>query len=177
MAWQREAWHGVGIEQMRPARIWKRGAVIETYRREWSILKEMRIVLIGDPATKKNNARIVSANGKDGSGYSKLLPSTAFVRYEADCLKQITGNYRYGIDWPVNVKAVYYMRTRRTVDLSNLLEATHDILVKANVLRDDNRNVIASTDGSRVYWDKRNPRVEITITDAEPDYTQWDTQK
>ena len=42
---------------------------------------------------------------------------------------------------------------------------------------DDNRNIIASTDGSRVYWDKTNPRVEITITDAEPEYTQWDTKK
>jgi len=75
------------------------------------------------------------------------------------------------------VKCLYYMQTRRAVDLSNLVEASHDILVKAGVLRDDNRNVIASTDGSRVYWDKRNPRVEITITDADPDYTQWDTKK
>ena len=69
------------------------------------------------------------------------------------------------------------MRTRRPIDLTNLNEAIHDILVKAKVLMDDNRNIIASTDGSRVYWDKTNPRVEITITDADPDYSQWDTKK
>ena len=140
-------------------------------------MNDLTLTLYGNPATKKNSARIVSIKGKGGSGYSKLLPSEAFVMYEADCLKQITGIYRRNIDWPVNVKAVYFMATRRAIDLSNLIEGTHDILVKAGVLRDDNRNVIASTDGSRVYWDKRNPRVEITITDAEADYIQWDTPK
>lgn len=139
-------------------------------------METLNLTLYGNPATKKNSARIITMKGKDGS-YSKLLPSEAYQRYERDCLRQIAGTYRRGIDWPVNVKAVYYMATRRAVDLSNLIEASHDILVKAGVLRDDNRNVIASTDGSRVYWDKRNPRVEITITDAEQDYEQWETPK
>ena len=106
-----------------------------------------------------------------------ILPSAAYEDYEADCLRQITGNYRRHIDTPVNVEAKYYMATRRLIDLTNLNESIHDILVKARVLMDDNRNIIASTDGSRVYWDKKNPRVEITITDAEPEYTQWDTKK
>lgn len=137
----------------------------------------LNMVLYSNPATKKNSGRIINVKGKGGRGYNMLLPSTAFERYQADCLKQITGAYRRHIDTPVNVKAIYYMETRRRVDISNLHSALHDILVVAGVLVDDNRDIVASTDGSRVLWDKKNPRVEITITDADPDYEQWETKK
>ncbi len=140
-------------------------------------MKELRFTLYGKPRTKKNSQRPITAESKKGKKYTMILPSAAYEDYEADCLRQITGNYRRHIDTPVNVKAVYYVQTRQPIDLTNLNEAIHDILVKARVLMDDNRNIIASTDGSRVYWDKTNPRVEITITDAEPEYTQWDTKK
>ena len=140
-------------------------------------MKEIRITLYGDPRTKKNSQRPITAESKKGKKYTMILPSAAYGDYEADCLRQITGNYRRHIDTPVNVEARYFMATRRQIDLTNLNEAIHDILVKARVLMDDNRNIIASTDGSRVFWDKTNPRVEITITDAEPEYTQWDTKK
>lgn len=63
----------------------------------------------------------------------------------------------------VNVRCVYYMKTARRVDLANLIEATTDILVKANVLEDDNSKIVAAHDGSRVEHDKKNPRVEIWI--------------
>jgi Holliday junction resolvase RusA-like endonuclease len=55
------------------------------------------------------------------------------------------------------------MPTKRRVDLTNLLEAIDDILVKYGVLEDDNYNIIDNHDGSRVYYDKENPRTEITI--------------
>ena len=64
----------------------------------------------------------------------------------------------------VNVKCLYYMQTKRRVDLNNLLEATTDVLVKYKVLEDDNSNIVVSHDGSRVLYDKENPRTEITIT-------------
>ena len=119
----------------------------------------MKIILTGDPRTKKNSQRIISAGGR-------VIPITskAYADYRADCLTQIRGDLRKMIDYPVNVQAVYYMRTRRRVDLNNLLEATADILVDAGVLVDDNSDVIAAHDGSRVFYDKQNPRVEITIT-------------
>ena len=140
-------------------------------------MKPLTFTLYGDPRTKKNSQRPITAESRKGKKYTMILPSAAYGDYEADCLRQITGNYRRHIDTPVNVKARYFMATRRQIDLTNLNEAIHDILVKARVLMDDNRNIIASTDGSRVFWDKKNPRVEITITDAEPEYTQWDTRK
>ena len=64
---------------------------------------------------------------------------------------------------PVNVRALFYMPTKRRVDLVNLLQALLDILVKYDVLEDDNCNIVASTDGSRVLYDKENPRTEVII--------------
>lgn len=67
------------------------------------------------------------------------------------------------IDEPCNVKTLFYMPTKRRVDLVNLQEAILDILVRAGVLSDDNVNVVASMDGSRVLYDKCKPRTEVTI--------------
>jgi Holliday junction resolvase RusA-like endonuclease len=65
------------------------------------------------------------------------------------------------------------MSTRRKVDLSNLLNSTLDILVHYGVLIDDNRNIVYSVDGSRVFYDKENPRTEIEITRIEEDFQTW----
>lgn len=62
-----------------------------------------------------------------------------------------------------------YTATRRRVDDLNLYEALDDILVKERILEDDNRNVIRSRDGSRVLYDKENPRAEISIYTYEED--------
>lgn len=111
------------------------------------------------PVTKKNSQRIVVIKGKP-----MILPSKAYTEYEHDAMYFLRP---LGIDYPVNVKAIYYMPTRRRVDLINLHEALHDILVKAGTLTDDNSNIIVSTDGSRVMYDKDNPRTEIEITRSE----------
>ena len=126
------------------------------------------IILYGDPRTKKNSMRPVTIRRKGGGSYTKLLPSRPYEEYEQACLWQIMNHVRpTGIDRRVNVRCVYYMQTRRKVDLVNLLEATMDILVKAGVLKDDNSGIVASHDGSRVRYDKENPRVEIEISAVE----------
>lgn len=133
-------------------------------------MQEMRITLYGEPRTKKNRQQPVLTKRKDGSTYLRLIPSKPYEQYEADCLRQITGDKRLCIHHPVNLKAVYYMKTHRIVDLVNLLEATCDILVAANVLKDDNSRIVVSHDGSRVMYDKTNPRAEIIIEDSKEDY-------
>lgn len=65
------------------------------------------------------------------------------------------------------MRCLYYMPDHRRVDLTNLLEATDDILVKAGVLDDDRATIVAAHDGSRVLLDRKNPRVEIEITEME----------
>ena len=69
------------------------------------------------------------------------------------------------INTPVNVQAVFYMDSRRRVDLPNLQNALLDALVNAGLLADDNSNIVVSMDGSRVLYDKENPRTEVTICD------------
>ena len=71
------------------------------------------------------------------------------------------------ISKPVNVKCIFYRDSERRVDLTNLLEAVDDILVKYKVLADDNFKIIAAHDGSRVFIDKKKPRTEIQIESLE----------
>ena len=68
------------------------------------------------------------------------------------------------------------MPTRHKVDIVNLQAALDDLLTEMGVFADDNRDIVAAHDGSRVCWDKAKPRTEVTIT-ALPDenYTQWGT--
>ena len=117
----------------------------------------MKIVIPLPPRTKKNSQRIVTING-----HYALLPSKEFKLYEAACSLYMP-KLNEPIDYPVNVKVEYYMPTRRKVDGVNLLEATLDILVRYKVLADDNRNIVYAVDGTRVFYDKKNPRAEITI--------------
>ena len=124
----------------------------------------MHITLHGAPRSKKNSQRIINVGGRP-----RVIPSAAYVLYSKDCQRQITGDKRQRISCPVNIKAVYYMDTHRRVDLVNLLEATCDILTDAGVIADDNSNIVAAHDGSRVLYDKANPRAEITITMLEED--------
>jgi Holliday junction resolvase RusA-like endonuclease len=71
------------------------------------------------------------------------------------------------INHPVNVKALYYVELHGNskVDISNLHNALHDILVKYRVLADDESRIVAGTDGSRVIIVSNNPRTEVFIED------------
>lgn len=121
------------------------------------------------PRSKKNNGQIVM-RGK----YPVLLPSKAYLAFEKDCLPYL---YRVKdtagvINYPINSKCIFYTETKRKIDLPNLLNAIDDAMVKSGLLEDDNRDIIAAHDGSRVYHDKFNPRIEVEITKMK-DYRQW----
>lgn len=111
------------------------------------------------PRTKKNHSQIITVGGRP-----RVIPSKQYIQYEKDCQffmpRILTINKR------INVKAIYYMPTRRKVDLTNLHAALHDILVSYRVIEDDNSSIIVSTDGSRVLYDKDNPRTEVEITEV-----------
>lgn len=124
-------------------------------------MDELKITIPIEPVTKKNSQRIIIVRGRP-----MILPSAKYAAYEKACALYIHSKGE-PISTPVNVKCVYYMPTRRRVDITNLMEATHDILVQYGVLEDDNSNIVYSVDGSRVYYDKLNPRTEITITERE----------
>lgn len=120
----------------------------------------MHYIIPVAPITKKNSMRMVT-NHKTGKMFP--MPSKAFVDYQAAASYYLQPLPEKPIDTPVSIACEYWMPTRRQVDLTNLLEATHDILVKCGVLADDNCKIVVSVDGSRVHYDKNNPRTEITI--------------
>ena len=91
-----------------------------------------------------------------------IIQSKRYRDYEKECGWFIQGKSEK-INEPVTVKCLFYMPTKRRVDLTNLLNAILDILVKYEVIADDNSNIVYSVDGSRVLYDKENPRTEVTI--------------
>lgn len=93
------------------------------------------------------------------------MPSKKYKEYEKAALWFIPKGI--SINYPVNVKCLFYMPTRRKCDLTNLLEAIDDVMVKSGLLADDNFSIIQSHDGSRVFYDKDNPRTEVMITRGE----------
>lgn len=122
------------------------------------------------PVTKKNSQKI-AVNRKTGKPF--IMQSERYSEYETAVSYFLRPKPKEPINSPVNVKCLFYMPTKRKVDTSNLISAVHDILVKYDILADDNRDIIASTDGTRTYYDKDNPRTEIEITEYKGGYEQW----
>lgn len=128
------------------------------------MMNELRFTIDTVARSKKNSMQIL-VNPKTHRPF--ISPSSAYKAYRKAALMLIPNDVRQGIDYPVNVQCVYYMETRRRVDMCNLIEATLDVLVDAGVLADDNSNIVAGHDGSRVLYDKEHPRTEIIITRIE----------
>ena len=110
------------------------------------------------PITKKNHSSIIT---NKTTGKLMVIPSKQYKEYEHESAWFMP--HIKTIDKPVNIRAVFYMPTHRRVDLVNLLQALCDILVKYSVLEDDNFNIVAGFDGSRVDYDKDNSRTEVWI--------------
>lgn len=122
-------------------------------------MKDIRFTVKLAPITKKNSQQIFT-NARTGQKF--ISPSKQYKAYESAALWFMPKGLN--INEPVNVKCIFYMHTKRQCDLTNLLEAIDDVMVKAGLLADDNYKIIAGHDGSRVRYDKENPRTEVTIT-------------
>ena len=117
--------------------------------------------VLGNPTTKKNSQRIITTK----KGKCIPLPSKKYSEYE-DIFKFYAMKAKLvglNLNGEYNIRCLYYRDTLRRVDINNLLEATDDCLCAANVIEDDNCSIVCSHDGSRVYLDRKNPRVEIYI--------------
>lgn len=129
----------------------------------------MKFIIPIKPVSKKNSLRIV-VNPRTHKPF--VMQSKLYVDYEKNVKPFVLTLSKTPIDYPINLKCTFYMPTRRKIDLCNLEEAISDVLVKYGVLEDDNRNIVASYDGSRVLYDKKNPRTEVEISKIK-DYQQW----
>ena len=122
-------------------------------------MKAIRFTIPTEPRSKKNSQQI-AVNRSTGARF--VVQSEAYKRFEKECKNHIPKTET--INAPVNVRYVFYKGTHRRCDLTNLCEAMDDILVKYKVLLDDNYTILESHDGSRVYVDKDNPRIEVEIS-------------
>lgn len=135
-------------------------------------MKPLKFTITGDPMTKKNK-RPIFRNRRTGRvflGKSGRLRSaeTAAVWELKSALLGWGRNAEivFPIVEPVAVRFMFYRKTHRRCDLSNLLELPQDALVKAGILQDD--SLIESLDGSRKLYDPKNPRTEIIISTFKP---------
>lgn len=135
------------------------------------------------PVTKKNHGQIIYIGEKcpkcSKGQKAVMLPSKPYKQYEKAIkpyLKEMLAKIGNTIDYPVNLQCKFYQKERRRADLVGHLQAIQDLMTTYEVISDDNRNIIASTNGSEVLYDKANPRTEITITPKQ-NYEQWTSEK
>lgn len=125
----------------------------------------MKIVIPGQPIVKKNTQIPVRL----GSGRMIRVPTKAYKQWHkgAAIALEITNKSMkplQPISEPINLCCRFFMQTRRKTDLSNLYEGIQDVLVSEGWLEDDHSGIVCSHDGSGVFYDKMNPRIEVTIT-------------
>lgn len=124
-----------------------------------------RLTILGVPRVKKNNQSVVMARSKSGRYFPKKVDTPAYKRWHKDAIPQINlQKPSLEIDFPINLACKFYMDSTVKVDLSALYEGIQDVLVELNVITDDNYTIVASHDGSGVFVDRVNPRMEIEIT-------------
>lgn len=119
------------------------------------------------PVTKKNSHRIAGKGERcplcNKFHYQFIRNGNGTLKYAMEAQKFLVPLPPEPISCQVQLVYKIYTPTRRVVDDLNLYESLDDILVKSGVLKDDNRSIIRSRDGSRVLYDKANPRSEIFI--------------
>ena len=120
----------------------------------------MKITIPVVPRSKKNSQQIIY---NPRTKRPMIIQSKLYANYERECGKFLK-EYKSSIDYSINLKIEFYVPDKRRRDIANYIEAIQDILVKYEVLKDDNYNIVYSLDGTRIYVDKENPRVEIEIT-------------
>ena len=137
-------------------------------------MRSIEFILPVHPVSKKNSQQIITLKTKYGKSRNIIIPSKKYKEFEAECMPFLfrIKNDAGIIDFPVNMAVKFYVSKKLKYDLTNLLEAVDDAAVKSGFIADDNRDIIAAHDGSRVFYDKLNPRIEITITKMD-DYVQW----
>ena len=129
---------------------------MDTHFESWRMIKFIVPLTL---VSKKNNQQIAI---NKATGRPFVVPSKKYKEYEKNALWFIPRKQK-PIDEPVNVKCLFYMPTHRRCDLTNMLEAIDDVMVAGGLLADDNYKIIESHDGSRVLYDKENPRTEVYI--------------
>lgn len=126
-----------------------------------------------DPRTKKNHQMIAGTGARCPVCHKPkkqyIRQGSAGNRYSFTATQYLNPKPPVPIDTPVHIRYLFYMQTHRRVDKLNLQAQADDLLVSAGILKDDHSNIVVSHDGTRVRYDKQNPRTEIEIYTYEED--------
>lgn len=112
-----------------------------------------------NPRSKKNSQEIVF-NKK--TGHRMVIQNKRYTEFEKQC-KEYLPKLEKPINYPINLQCKFYVCDARKRDIANYLEAIQDVLVKYDILEDDNYNIVSSIDGCSMEIDREKPRVEIII--------------
>lgn len=117
-------------------------------------------------ARSKKNSQQILKNSRTGKYF--ISQSKIYKKFEEECGYFLLKYKNSNISYPVNLKCLFFVPDRRTRDLTNLENAIADILVKYQILEDDNYNILAGWDGSRIiYRPNVEPEIVIEITKME----------
>lgn len=114
------------------------------------------------PRTKKNHGQIITMK----NGRQIMLPSKEYKEFEKEVVSFVERNFNdlRPIDKDINLCCHFYKEKDFKADLTGYLQAIQDALVKAGLLKDDNHKIVRTTNGSEVFLDRNNPRIEVEIT-------------
>lgn len=123
---------------------------------------EIKIPLLA--RSKKNSEQII---WNRNTGRPMIIQSKIYKQFEKDCGIFLSRYKGKAINEPINLKCTFIVPDRKKRDLTNLENAIADILVKYQILQDDNYNIIAGWDGSRIIYKKGQAGITIKITKME----------
>ena len=129
-------------------------------------MTEYTFTIPGRPITKKNSQRIFRTRGRKNRPF--IVQSSAYNSFERNAVKELLPQRpEYPIEKKVDVCVKYYMPNRVSwPDLIGLLQATSDILEKAEIITND-KNIkhygFRNNHSEIAGVDKHNPRTEIRL--------------
>lgn len=98
---------------------------------------------------------------------------SANTKFSFDAAKFLFPKPTEPLDEELHIVYRLYMQTRRRVDDLNLYASLDDLLVTSGIIKDDCINIIRCRDGSRVGYDKAQPRAEIYIYKYREEADNW----
>lgn len=122
----------------------------------------IHLCVLGSPVVKKNSRPIYRSRSTGNPFIGKDARLANAERMTT--IEMLSEKNRHDIETieeDVEATFLFYTATRRRIDLSNAYQLYEDCLQRAGIIADDNQ--IRSHDGSRQYYDKENPRVEIIL--------------
>lgn len=118
----------------------------------------IELVLEGNIPSKKNS-RINLRSGVS-------IPSTKFVQWQNDAIRQVLLQSRHRFFVPVSIEVIIYFGTKAKADLDNRLTSILDMLVECVMLRDDKWQDVPQI-ALQAEYRKAQPGAFIRITEID----------